>query len=70
MTVGVMVNFPRPEPAAALKNFTAVEVTVRGVAYDTLEFGLMQPLPLHTTPGAALMVEASLGSVSELKSWN
>ena len=63
VTVGVMLNLPRPEFIAALKNFTGVGAVVPAgtpTGYVMLLFGLVQWLPLlmHDTVGAALMLEA------------
>src|SRR5712691_8868025 len=67
VTVGVIVNFPIPVFAAALKNFTAVGAVVAAGTtsggYVTLLVGFVQLLPtLHVTVGAALMLEAVVDS--------
>ena len=63
VTVGVIVNFPRPVFAAAAKNFTAAGAEAAAgttMGYVTPSIGFVQwpPVPLHTTVGAALMLEA------------
>ena len=63
MTVGVMVNFPKPLPVAALKNFTAVGALAPAgtpTGYVMLLVGFVQWLPtlLHATAGTVLMLEA------------
>src|SRR6266571_3460753 len=68
VTVGVMVNFPRPVFALASQNFTAVGAeapagTPTGYVM-ALSSGLVQwlPTPLHTNVGAVLMLEAVFDS--------
>ena len=64
MIVGVIVKLPVPVPAAASKNFTAVG----GEAPAGTPTGYVMPLvgfvqlPLHTTIGTTLMLEAAVDS--------
>src|SRR5712692_9721556 len=66
LTAGVMVNFPIPVFAAALKNFTAVGALPPAgtpTGYVMLLVGFVQVLPpTHVTEGAALMLEAVVDS--------
>ncbi len=71
VTVGVMVNFPRPVFALASKNFTAVGAlapagTPTGYVM-ALSSGFVQwpPTPLHASVGDALRLEAVFDSDCE-----
>ena len=64
LTVGVIVNFPRPLPTAALKNFTGVGAEVPAgtpTGYVMPLVGFVQ-LVLHVNVGAALILEAAVDS--------